>query len=100
MFGLLKALERFDPEVGDSFTAFAAPTILGELRRHYRDTGWAVHVPRGTQEMAQAVAGARRELERHGKSSDDAALAEKLGVTPADVVPTWTQVLPLSRWIV
>ena len=53
--GLLKALERFQPDRGHRFTAFAAPTILGELKRHFRDRGWAVHVPRDLQERALAV---------------------------------------------
>jgi RNA polymerase sigma-B factor len=85
MLGLLKALDRFDPDVGDCFTAYAAPTILGELRRHYRDTGWAVHVPRGKQELAQAVARANREAERSGADTRDAAIAERIGVPAADV---------------
>src|SRR5439155_1098758 len=50
--GLLKALRSYDPSRGTSFASYAIPTMNGELRRHYRDTGWAVHVPRGTQELA------------------------------------------------
>ena len=53
--GLLKAIERFSPERGCRFTSFAAPTILGELKRHFRDKGWAIHVPRDIQERALAV---------------------------------------------
>jgi RNA polymerase sigma-B factor len=53
--GLLNAIDRFDPEHGKNFTAFAAPTILGELKRHFRDKGWAIHVPRELQERALAV---------------------------------------------
>src|SRR6478735_183997 len=44
--GLLKAVERFDPEVGSSFLAFAMPTVVGEIRRHFRDHTWSVRVPR------------------------------------------------------
>ena len=50
--GLIKAIDRFDPARGTKFTSYAAPTILGELRRHIRDKGWAVHVPRDLQERA------------------------------------------------
>lgn len=53
--GLLNAIERFDPEQGKKFTTFAAPTILGEIKRYFRDKGWAVHVPRDLQERALAV---------------------------------------------
>lgn len=53
--GLLLAIERFDPEHGTKFVSFAIPTILGELKRYFRDTGWAVHVPRGAQELALKV---------------------------------------------
>ena len=53
--GLLNAIDRFDPEQGKNFTAFAAPTILGELKRHFRDKGWPIHVPRELQERVLAV---------------------------------------------
>jgi len=53
--GLLNAIERFEPRRGKKFTSFAAPTIVGELKRHFRDKGWAVHVPRDLQERALAV---------------------------------------------
>jgi RNA polymerase sigma-B factor len=59
---LVHAVDRFDPEVGSSFDAFAIPTILGELKRHLRDTRWALHVPRELQERAQAVAAQRDRL--------------------------------------
>jgi len=51
MLGLLKAVERFDPWRGSAFASFAIPTIRGELRRHFRDTGWTVRVPRRIQEL-------------------------------------------------
>jgi RNA polymerase sigma-B factor len=50
-FGLLQAAERFDPDRGVDFAAFASPTILGELKRHFRDRGWAIRVPRRIQEL-------------------------------------------------
>ena len=59
--GLLNAIERFEPGRGKKFTSFAAPTIVGELKRHFRDKGWTVHVPRDLQERALAVS---RQTER------------------------------------
>jgi RNA polymerase sigma-B factor len=60
--GLLKALDRFDPERGYSFPSFAVPTILGEMRRYFRDCGWSVHVPRGDQERALRLRDAQETL--------------------------------------
>src|ERR671931_2668828 len=62
--GLVKALEGFDPERGQSFVAYAAPTILGELRRHFRDHVWEIRLPRGLQERTLAVAQASERLSR------------------------------------
>jgi RNA polymerase sigma-B factor len=62
--GLVKAIDRFDPDRGFAFTSFATPTILGELRRHLRDTAWALRVPRELQERALMVARAASELTR------------------------------------
>ena len=60
--GLLKAIERHDPDRGTTFQAFAVPTILGEIKRYFRDCGWAVHVPRGAQDLALKVEQAQRAL--------------------------------------
>ena len=60
--GLLGAIDRFDPDRGVRFPAFAIPTILGELKRYFRNTGWSAHVPRGAQEMALRVDRAVREI--------------------------------------
>jgi RNA polymerase sigma-B factor len=54
--GLVKAVDGFDPDRGTAFSSYAVPTILGELKRHFRDTRWALHVPRSLQEQAQRVA--------------------------------------------
>jgi RNA polymerase sigma-B factor len=60
--GLIKAMDRYDPERGHPFPSFAVPTILGEMRRYFRDSGWAVHVPRGAQERALKVRDAQERL--------------------------------------
>lgn len=85
--GLLAAIERFDPDRGTSFSSFAVPTILGEIKRHFRQNGWAVHVPRGAQEMALRVNQATDELtSRTGHAPDVQALADHLDANVEDVL--------------
>jgi RNA polymerase sigma-B factor len=83
--GLLNAVDRFDPERG-SFTGFAVPTILGEIRRHFRDRGWALRVPRRLQELGRQVSEAREILtQRLGRSPTVHEIAQHLDAD-ADLV--------------
>jgi RNA polymerase sigma-B factor len=85
--GLLGAVDRFDPGRGRHFAAFAIPTILGELKRYFRDTGWTAHVPRGAQEMALRVKRGSLEItDRTGRAPRVAELAEYLEVSMEDVL--------------
>jgi RNA polymerase sigma-B factor len=85
--GLLKAIQRFDPDRGFAFTSFATPTMLGELKRYFRDSGWAVHVPRGVKERALELATATDKLSaRFGRSPSIAELAQELGATQEETL--------------
>jgi RNA polymerase sigma-B factor len=84
--GLLNAVDRFDPGRG-AFTAFAVPTILGEIRRHFRDRGWAMRVPRRLQDFGRQVSAAREQLtQRLGRSPTVLELAQELHDDPDLVV--------------
>jgi RNA polymerase sigma-B factor len=85
--GLLKALDRFDPRLGHPFASFAVPTILGEMRRHFRDAGWSVHVPRGSQERALKVRDAQERLaNRRGRAPTANELAEYLELSTEEII--------------
>lgn len=87
MVGLVKAVDRFDPDYGASFTSFAGRTIEGELKRHLRDASWAVKVPRSAKELHLLVRRAVGELEqRLGMSPDVDQLADHLGIDRDDVL--------------
>jgi RNA polymerase sigma-B factor len=85
--GLLKAIDRYDPGRGTAFTSFAVPTILGELRRHFRDTTWMVRVPRELQELSARLDGVTAELERElGRAPTADEVAQRLGATSERVI--------------
>ncbi|HEX3976771.1 MAG TPA: SigB/SigF/SigG family RNA polymerase sigma factor [Solirubrobacteraceae bacterium] len=85
--GLLCAIDRFDPDRAVAFPAYAIPTILGEIKRHFRNTGWAVHVPRGSQEMALRVSRATQEITtRSARPPRIQELAEYLEVSTENVL--------------
>jgi RNA polymerase sigma-B factor len=85
--GLLGAIDRFDPSRGIEFRSFAIPTILGELKRHFRNTGWTAHVPRGAQDLALRVDRAAREItDRTGRTPTPDAIASFLEIDLDDVL--------------
>ena len=84
--GLLKAIDRYDPARGP-FARYAVPNILGELKRHFRDKGWGVHVPRSLQERVLKVGEATEQLYgRLGRSPSPADLARYTGFTMEEVL--------------
>jgi RNA polymerase sigma-B factor len=85
--GLLKAVDRFDPERGTAFSSFAVPTIAGELKRYFRDKGWALRVPRDLQELALRVNGTTdRLVDELGRTPTVAEVAGALGTTCEQVL--------------
>ena len=84
--GLLKAINNFDPAVGGSLAAYAQPCISGEIKRHFRDKRWHVHVERSVQERVLQVRQATRQLTQQlGRQPADAELVAHLGITDADL---------------
>ncbi len=85
--GLIKSVDRFDLERGVEFSTYATPTIVGEIKRHFRDKGWAIRVPRRLQELKLSLAKATSELaQRNGRSPTVAELATFLGMSEDDVL--------------
>ena len=85
--GLLKAIDRFEPDRPTAFSSFAVPTILGELKRHFRDRGWSVRVPRDLQELAVRVERVGEDLTRElGRAPTPGEIAQHVGVTTEQVL--------------
>ena len=85
--GLIKSVDRFDLDRGVEFSTYATPTIVGEIKRHFRDKGWAVRVPRRLQELRLSLASATSELsQRNGRSPTVAELASYLRISDEEVL--------------
>ena len=85
--GLIKSVDRFDLERGVEFSTYATPTIVGEIKRHFRDKGWAIRVPRRLQELKLALAKATSELsQKNGRAPTVAELATHLEMSEEDVL--------------
>jgi RNA polymerase sigma-B factor len=85
--GLIKAIDRFDLEREVSLATYATPNVVGEIKRHFRDRGWAIRVPRSLQELNARMSGAIDELTaRIGRSPSVAEIAGSLGTTPEEVL--------------
>jgi RNA polymerase sigma-B factor len=85
--GLIKSVDRFDLERGVEFSTYATPTIVGEIKRHFRDKGWAIRVPRRLQELKLSLTKATSELsQRNGRAPTVHELAEHLGMSEEEVL--------------
>jgi len=85
--GLLKAINNYDPELGNSLSAYAAPCVSGEIKRHFRDKRWQVHVRRSAQELLLELRKATENLTHSlGRAPNDAELIERLGCTADDLL--------------
>jgi RNA polymerase sigma-B factor len=85
--GLVKAVDRFDPDRGIAFTSYAVPTILGELKRHFRDRTWSIHFSRGVQESIARVEQSMEALRAHlGHEPSAREVAEHCGLSVEDVL--------------
>ena len=85
--GLIKSVDRFDLDRGVEFSTYATPTVVGEIKRHFRDKGWAVRVPRRLQELRLALGAATEELAHSlGRSPTVAEISARLGVSQEEVL--------------
>ncbi|MCW2814572.1 MAG: sigF 2 [Nocardioides sp.] len=85
--GLIKSIDRFDTDRGVEFSTYATPTIIGEIKRYFRDKGWAIRVPRRLQELRMQIGAATAELTQSlGRSPTPRELAETIGCTVEEIV--------------
>ena len=85
--GLIKAVDRFETDRGVEFSTYATPTVIGEIKRHFRDKGWAIRVPRRLQELRMQIGGATGELtQKLGRSPTPRELAEVIGCTVEEIM--------------
>ncbi len=85
--GLIKAIDRFDPDLGNEFTTFATPTVAGEIKRYFRDKGWAIRFPRRLQELHQQILRINEQLKNeYNRQPSVQEVARRLGVSPEEVL--------------
>ena len=85
--GLIKSVDRFDTERGVEFSTYATPTIIGEIKRYFRDKGWAIRVPRRLQELRMAISSVTGDLSQElGRSPTAQEIADKVGVSVEEVL--------------
>jgi RNA polymerase sigma-B factor len=85
--GLINAIDRYSPDRGTDFFSFAVPTISGEVRRHFRDLGWSMRVPRRLKDLHVSITGAVSELSQSlGRAPKPTEIAERLGVPVSEVL--------------
>jgi len=85
--GLIKSIDRFDSDRGVEFSTYATPTIIGEIKRYFRDKGWAIRVPRRLQELRMQIGATTAELTQSlGRSPTPRELAESIGCTVEEIV--------------
>ena len=85
--GLIKSVDRFDSDRGVEFSTYATPTIIGEIKRYFRDKGWAIRVPRRLQELRMQIATATGDLSQSlGRSPTARELAERIGCSVEEIV--------------
>ncbi len=85
--GLIKSVDRFDTDRGVEFSTYATPTIIGEIKRYFRDKGWAIRVPRRLQELRMSIGAVTGDMSQDlGRSPTPREIAEKLGVTVEEVM--------------